>query len=138
LFEAVGGCVHSLSSGSEGADGQQFDLLRVSDASASVDDLLSCVLEVLRKSAELLHLSFDERVAELLYGAIDDELVGLPRLKDPLVERIEGGLSAVARSHTKFDCEHGMSFTHGEMGTRADVVEYKVHVFRFALIVICI
>ena len=136
MFEAVGRCVHGLSSGSEGTDGQYLDLLRVSDASASVDDLLSCVVEVLRKSAKLLYFSFDERVAKLLYGAIDDRLVRLSRLEDPLVKRIEGGLGAVARSCAEFDCEHGVSFSHGKMGAGADVIEYEVYVFGFALVVI--
>ena len=108
----------------------------MSDASASVDDLLSCVLEVLRESAELLYLSFDEGVAELLYGAVDDELVGLSRLEDPLAKQIEGGLGAVARSCTKFDCEYGMSLTHSEMGARADVVEHEVYIFSLALVVV--
>ena len=108
----------------------------MSDAGTSVDDLLSCILEVLRKPAELLYLSFDKRVAKLLHGAIDDELVGLPRLEDPLAKRIEGGLGAVARSCTKFDREYGVSFTHSEMGTRADVVEYEVYVFSLALVVV--
>jgi hypothetical protein len=93
-------------------------------------------LEVLRKPTELLYFSLDERVAKLLYGTIDDELVGLSRLKDPLAKRVEGSLGAVARSCMQFDCEYGMSFTHSEMGTRANVVEHEVYVFSLALVVI--
>ena len=108
----------------------------MSDAGASVDDLLSCVLEVLRKLAKLLHFSFDEGIAELLDGAVDDELIRLPRFKDPLTERVERGLGAVARSRAKFDREYWVSFTHGKVGTGADIVEYEVYVFGLALIVI--
>ena len=97
LLEAVGGRIHCLSSGGEGAGGEYFDLLRVSDASASVDDFLSSLLEVVRKSSELLYFSFDEGVAQLLYCAIDDELIGLSRLENPLTKRVEGGLRAIAR-----------------------------------------
>ena len=111
-------------------------MLRVSDASASVDDLLLCVLEVLRKSAELLYFSFDEGIAKLLHGAIDDELVRLSRLEDPLAKRVEGGLGTVARSCPEFDCKYGMSFTHSEVGARADVIEYEVYIFSLALVVI--
>jgi hypothetical protein len=77
LFETVGGFVHSLSSGGEGANSQQFDLLRMAKARAGVDDLLSCVVEVLRETTKLLDFSFDEGVTELLDGAIDNGLIGL-------------------------------------------------------------
>ena len=108
----------------------------MSNAGAGVNDLLSCVVEVLREATELLHFSLDEGVAELLYGAIDDELVGLSRLKDPLAKRIEGSLGAFARSRPEFDREYGVSFTHGKMGTGAAVVECKVHIFGFAFVVV--
>ena len=78
LFEAIRGCIHRLSGGGEGAGGEYFHLLCVPDAGASVDNLLSGFLEVLRKSSELLYFSFDEGVAQLLYRAIDDKLIGLP------------------------------------------------------------
>ena len=138
LFEAISRCIHRLSGSGEGTGGEYFDLLSVSDASASVDDFLPGFLEVLRKSSELLYFSFDERVAQLLHSAVDDELIGLSRLKDSLAKRVEGGLGAVARSCAKFDREHGVSFTHGEVGAGTDVVEYEVYVFGLALVVVCI
>ena len=136
LFEAIRGGIHCLSSSGEGAGGEYFDLLRVSDASASVDDFLSSLLEVVRKSSELLYFSFDEGVAQLLHGTIDDELVRLPRFEDPLAKRIEGGLGAIARSCAKFDREHRVSFAHGKVGAGADVVEHEVYVFGLAFVVV--
>ena len=136
LFKTVGGGVHSLSGGGESADGQQLYLLRVSDTGASVNNLLSRVLEVLRKLTKLLYFSFDEGIAKLLDGAVNDELIGLSQFEDPLTERVERGLCAVARPCAKFDREHGVSFTHGEMGAGANVVEYEVYVFGLALVVI--
>ena len=96
MFETIGGFVHRLSGSGEGAGGEYFNLLCVSDASASVNDLLSSFLEVLCESSKLLHFAFNEGVAQLLYGAVDDGLVRLSRLEDPLAKRIEGGLGAVA------------------------------------------
>ena len=108
----------------------------MSDAGTSVNDFLSSFLEVLRKSSEVLYFAFNEGVTQLLYGAIDDELVRLPRLEDPLAKRIEGGLGAVTRSCAEFDREYGVSFTHGKVGAGTDVVEYEVYVFGLALVVI--
>ena len=136
LFEAVSGRIHRLSGSGKGTGCEDLDLLCVSDASASVDDFLSGLLEVLCESSKLLHFSFDEGVAQSLHGTVDDKLIRLPRLEDPLAKRVERGLSAVARSRAKFDREHGVSFSHGEVGVGATVVEYKVHVFGFALVVI--
>ena len=138
LFKAISGHVHCLSSSGEGAGGEYFDLLRVSDASASVNDFLSGFLEVLRESSELLYLSFDKGVAQLMYSMVDDRLVGLPRLEDPLAKRVEGGLGAVARSCAKFDREYGVSFSHGEVGAGTDVVKHEVYIFGLALVIVCI
>ena len=138
LFETIGGCIHRLSSGGEGTGGKYFDLLRVSDASASVNDFLSGFLEILREPSKLLDFSFDEGVTQLLHRAIDDKLVGLSRLEDPLAKRVEGSLGAITRSCAQLDREYGVSFTHGEMGAGTDVVEHEVHVFGLALVIICI
>ena len=108
----------------------------MSDTSTSVNEFLSGFLEVLRKSSKLLYFSFDEGVAQLLYGVVDDALIGLSRFKDLLAKRIEGGLGAIARSCAKFDCEHRVSLTHGKVGVRADVVEYEVYVFGLASVVV--
>jgi hypothetical protein len=108
----------------------------MSDTGTSVDDFLSSLLEVLGESSKLLYFSFNEGVAQLVYCTIDNLLVGLSRLENPLAKRIEGGLGAIARSRSKFDCEHRMSFTHGEVGAGADVVEYEVYVFGLALVVV--
>ena len=70
----------------------------MSNAGAGVNDLLSRVVKVLREATKLLYFSFDEGVAQLLNGTVDDGLVGLSRLEDPLAKRIEGGLGAIARS----------------------------------------
>ena len=110
----------------------------MSDAGASIYDFLSCIVEVLREVTKLLYFSFDERIAELLNGAINDWLVGLARLEDPLSERIERGLDTVARSCSKFDCEHRMSDAHGEVSTRTGIVEYEVDIFGLAFVVVCI
>ena len=91
LFKTIRGLIHRLSSSGEGTGGQHFDLLRVSDTGTGIDDLLPGFLEVLRESSKLLYFSFDEGVTQLLYGAIDDGLIGLSRFKDPLAKRIEGG-----------------------------------------------
>ena len=136
LFEAIRGFIHRLSGSGEGTGGKYLDLLRVSDTSVSVDNFLSGVVEVLRKSSKLLYLSFNKGVAQLLHSSINDKLVGLSRFKDSLAKRIEWGLGATARSCAKLDREHGVSFTHGEVGARADVVEYEMYVFGLALVVV--
>ena len=136
LLEAAGGFVDSLSRGGEGADSQEFDLLCMTDAGAGVDDLLSCVVKVLREVTKLLNLSFDEGVTELLDGAVDDRLIGLPRLEDPLAKWIERGLCSIARSCPKSDRKDRVSAAHGEMSARAGVIEYKMYVFGLALVVI--
>ena len=108
----------------------------MSDTSTSVDDFLPGFLEVLCKSSELLYFSFDEGIAQLLYSVVDDALVGLSRLEDPLAKRIERGLGAIARSCAKSDREHRVSFTHGKVGAGADVVEYEVYVLGLASVVV--
>ena len=138
LFETIRGLIHRLSSSGEGTGGKHFDLLRMSDTGTGVNDLLSGFLEVLRESSKLLYFSFDEGVTQLLYGAINDGLIGLSRFEDPLAKRIEGGLGPVAGSCAKFDREHGVSFAHGEVGARADIVEYEMYVFGLALVVVCV
>ena len=101
-----------------------------------VDEFLPGFLEVLCKPSELLHFSFDEGIAQLLYGAVNDGLIGLSRLEDPLAKRIERGLGAVARSCAEFDREYRVSFTHGKVGAGADVVEYEMYVLGFASVVV--
>jgi hypothetical protein len=63
LFEALGGSVHHLAGSGEGAGGQHFDLLRVSNFGACLDDFLTCFLELLSEVLELHHLAFDEGVS---------------------------------------------------------------------------
>ena len=63
LLEVISGCIHHLSGRGEGTSGEYLDVLCVSDAGTSIDDLLSGFLEVLRESSELLYFSFDKGVA---------------------------------------------------------------------------
>ena len=98
MFEAIDGRVHGLSGGGERASGQHLDLLGVPNCISGVDDLLSDFLQVLGEGAKLGYLAFDEGVSQLLYGAIDDGLVGMARLKYSLSEGVERGLRTIARS----------------------------------------
>ena len=110
----------------------------MSDFGAGFNDFLSGLLQLLGEVSELLYLSFDEGVPQLSYGAVDYELVGLAELEETLPKRIEGGLHPVAGLCAQLDCEHRVSFTHGEVGTRASVVEYEPHVFGLAFIVVSV
>ena len=136
LFETVGGGIHGLSSGGEGASGQHFHLLGVSDFGVGVNDFSSGILELLGEGSKLKNLAFDKGISQLLYGSVDDELVGLSGLKDALPKRMEGGLRTITRSCSQLDREHRMSFTHGEVGAWAAIVEYESDVFGFTLVVI--
>ena len=75
LLETFHRGIYSLLSGSKGAGGQSLDLLCVSNFGACFDHFLTCLLEFLGEVSELQHLSFDERVSQLLYGSVDDCLV---------------------------------------------------------------
>ena len=136
LLEAVDGGVYGLAGGGEGAGGQHLDLLCMSNFGARIDDFLSSFLELLSEVSELQHLSFDEGVSQLLYGSIDDRLVWLSGLEDSLAERVERGLRTIARSCTQLDCEHRMSSTHSEECAWAGVVEYELHVFGLAFVIV--
>ena len=138
LFEAFDGGVHGLAGHGEGAGSQHFNLLRVLDFGASVDDFLSGLLKLLGEVLELQHLSFDEGVPQLLYGSVDDELVRLSELEDALSKGMKGGLRTLTRSCAQFNHEYWVSFTHGEVGARAGVVEYKAYVFGLALVVVSV
>ena len=70
----------------------------MSNFGAGFDDFLLGFLELLSEVSKLQHLSFNERVSQLLYGPVDDELVWLSELEDTLLKGVKGGLSAVARS----------------------------------------
>ena len=100
LFEMFGGSIHGLSCGGEGAAGQHLDLLCVSDFISGVDDFLAGLEEFLGEVSELQDLALDEGISQLLYGSIDDGLVGLPILEDTLAKGVERGLRTVARSCT--------------------------------------
>ena len=98
LFKTLDRGVDGLMSGGEGTSGQHLDLLRVSDCCLCVDNLLSGFLEFSSEVPELQHFAFDEGISKLLYGAVDDGLIGLSGFEDALPERIEGRLRTVARS----------------------------------------
>jgi hypothetical protein len=53
LFETLDGGIHGLSSGGEGATGQHFDLLSVSNFGTCVDDFLSGLEKFLSEVSEL-------------------------------------------------------------------------------------
>ena len=138
LFEAVDRGVHGLAGGGEGASSQHLDSLHMSDFGASFDDFLSGFLKFLGEVSELQHLAFDKGVPQLLYGSIDDELVRLSKLEDTLSKGIKRGLRTIVRPCTQFDREYWVSFTHGEVGARAGVVEYESYVLGFALVVVSV
>ena len=98
LLETFDRSVHCLTGGGESAGGQHLDLLGVSDFSASIDNLLLSLLKFLSEVSKLQHLALDKGIPQLLYGSINDELVGLSRLEDALSKRVEWGLCAVAGS----------------------------------------
>ena len=136
LFEAIDRGVHSLSGSGEGASGQDLHLLGVSDFGAGVDDFLSDLLKFSGEGSKLKNFSLDKRIPQLLDGSVDDRLVRLPGFEDTLSKGIERRMHTIARSCPQFDCEHRVSFAHGEVGAWADVVEYKSHVFGFPFIVV--
>ena len=90
LFKPLDGGVHRLAGSGEGASGQHFDLLRVSNFIACLDDFLSSFEELLSEVSELYHLAFDERVSQLLYRSINDGLIRVFRLENPLTKGVEG------------------------------------------------
>jgi hypothetical protein len=59
-------------------------------------------------------------------------------LEDALPKGMKGGLRTVAGSHSQFDREYWVTLAHGEVGPRASVVEYEVHIFGLALAVVSI
>ena len=63
VFESLRGLIHCLASGGEGACGQYFDLLCVSNFGAGVDNLLADFLQFLGELSELQHFSFDEGIS---------------------------------------------------------------------------
>ena len=138
LFEAFDGSIHGLSCGSKGAAGQHLDLLRVLDFGASVNDFLSSLEEFLGEVPELQHFSLDEGVSQLLYGAVDNRLVGLSVLKNALSKGMKRGLRTIARSCSQLNREHRMSFTHGKVGPGARVVEYESHIFGLAFVIVSV
>ena len=138
LLETLDGGVHGLSGSSESAAGQHFDLLRVSYFGAHVDDLLSGFEELSSEVSELSHFAFDKGVPQLLQCSVDDRLIWLPVFEDALSKGMKGGLRTVAGSRSQLDREHRMPFAHSEVSSRAGVVEYKSHVFRFAFVIVCV
>ena len=136
LFDSVDGGIHCLSSSGEGTGGQYFHLLGVPHFGTSVDDFLSSLLELAGEGSKLKDFAFNEGIPQLLHGSVDDGLIGLARLKDALPKGIERGVCAVARPCPQFDCEDWVSFTHGEVGAWAGVIEYEPYVFGFTLVVV--
>ena len=63
LLEPLGRGIDCLSGSGEGTCGQRFDVLRMTDLGARINNLLSSLEEFLRELSELKDLSFDERVA---------------------------------------------------------------------------
>ena len=138
LFESCGRGVHSLLGGSEGTGGQHLDLLGVADLGVCVDHLLPGFQEVLSELSELKDFSFDEQVPQSLNCVINELLVWLSMFEDVLTKGMERGLSAISRSSLQFDGEDGMSLSHGEESPGARIVQYELHIFGFALIVISV
>ena len=136
LFDSVGGGIHCLPSSGEGTGGQYFHSLGVPHFSASVDDFLLSLLKLAGEGSKLKDFAFDEGIPQLLHGSVDDGLIGLARLKDALPKGVERGVCAIARPCPQFDCKDWVSFTHGEVGVWAGVVEYELYVFGFALVVV--
>ena len=132
----VNGGVHGLSGGGKRAGSQHLDLLRVSDSGTGIDGLLLGLLQLSSEVPKLRYLSFDKGISQLLYGSVDNRLIGVPRFEYALSKGIEGGLHTVARSSAQFDGENGVTFTHSEVGARTDVVEYESHKFCLPLIVV--
>jgi hypothetical protein len=89
LFEAFDRSVHGLTGSGEGASGQHFDLLCVSNFGACLDDFLAGFLELLGEVSELQHFSLDEGISHLLYCSVDDGLIQLPELEDLLSKGVE-------------------------------------------------
>ena len=88
--------------------------------------------------SELGHLAFNKRVSQLLYGTIDEGLVGVSHLEDPLSKRIEGGLRTVMRSSSQLDGEDGVTFSHGKVGSRTNIVDYESYEFGFPFVVVSV
>ena len=86
--------------------------------------------------SKLGHFSFNERISQLLYGSVDDGLIGMSGLKYALPKGIEGGLCTLARLCTQFDGEDGVTFTHSEVGSRAYVVEYESYKFGLPFVIV--
>ena len=138
LFETVDGGVHGLSGGVECTGGQYLDLLRVSDGVAGIDNFLSSFLQLSGEVLELGYLAFDKGVPQLLYGLVNDELVGVSRFEYALSKGVEGGLRTVARLSAQLDGEYGVAFTHCEVSPRTGVVEYEPHKFSLSFIVVSV
>ena len=84
LLEPFGGRIDSLSGRCKGTRGQRLDVLGVADFSTSVDDFLSSLAKFLSELSKLKNFSFDERISEPVYGAVDELLVWLPVLEQAL------------------------------------------------------
>ena len=136
LCEAVNGGVHGLLGRGERAGSQYLNLLRMFDSEAGIDDFLLGLLQLSGEVSELGYFAFNEGVSQLLYGSIDDELVGVSRFEYAWSKGIEGGLRTIARSSTQSDGEDRVTLSHSEVGTRAGVVQYEPYKFGLSFVVI--
>ena len=118
------------------ANYRNHDMLSMANFGAGVDHFLSSFEKFLSKLSKLKNFSFDKRVSQSSYCAIDKLLVQLPILEYALSERGERQLSAVAWSGLQFDGKDRMSFAHGEEGPGVRIVRHKSHVFGSAAVVV--
>ena len=136
LLESFGGGIDSLSGGGERTRSQHFDMLGVADLSAGIDHFLSSFEKFLGKLSKLKNFSFDERVSQSSYCAIDELLIWLPVLEYALSEGGERRLSTVTWSSLQLDGEDRVSFAHGEEGPGVRIVHYESHIFGSSAIVV--
>ena len=77
LLKAFGRGVHGLSGGGEGTCSQRLDMLGVANFGTCVDHFLASFEELLSELSELKHFSFNERVPQSSYSAVDELLIRL-------------------------------------------------------------
>ena len=127
-----------MSGGGKSACGERLDVLGMTDFGAGVDYLLPSFKKLLGELSELKDFSFDERIAQSSYCAVDELLVWLSVLKYVLPKRGEWRLGPVVWSSLQFDGEDGVSLSHGEEGPGICVIQHESDVFGLATIVVSV